>query len=147
MRLLIQHVKNAQVDVGNTTVGQIGKGLLVFVGFTHDDTSQDALLLKDKLLNLRIFLDENEKMNLSIQDVGGELLIVSQFTLYADCSKGRRPSFIQSARPDQAEPLYNEFIGSLKVQMPNLQTGQFGAQMEVSLVNDGPLTFWLDSKK
>jgi len=147
MRLLIQHVAEAEVQVDHLTVGKIGKGLLVFVGIHSEDTQEDCLWLKDKLINLRIFVDAHEKMNLSIQDIGGELLIVSQFTLYADCAKGRRPSFIQAAPPAVAEPLYNHFVDLLKGSVQIVQTGRFGAHMQVRLMNDGPLTFWIDSRQ
>ncbi len=146
MRLLIQHVKQAEVKVDGATVGKIAHGLLVFLGVHKEDTAEDCLWLKDKLLSLRIFIDQNDKMNLSIQDVKGELLIVSQFTLYADCIKGRRPSFDQSARPELARELYERFILEVSKEIRNVQTGRFGAHMEVSLTNDGPLTFSIDSK-
>jgi D-aminoacyl-tRNA deacylase len=145
MRLLIQHVKEASVQVDGAIIGKIGKGLLVFLAVHTDDTIDDCLWLKDKLLHLRIFVDENDKMNLSIQDVVGELLIVSQFTLYADCMKGRRPSFVQSARPEAAKELYERFIEEMRGTVKTVQTGQFGAYMQVHLINDGPLTFLLDS--
>jgi D-tyrosyl-tRNA(Tyr) deacylase len=147
MRLLIQHVSHAQVTVDNITVGNIGKGLLVFLGVHKEDTIEDCLWLKEKLINLRIFVDTNEKMNLSIQDVRGELLIVSQFTLYGDCVKGRRPSFDQSAKPELAKALYERFIAETKQHIPKVKTGQFGAHMHVELTNDGPLTFLIDSKQ
>lgn len=147
MRLLIQHVTEAEVRVDDAPVGKIGKGLLIFLGVHKEDTVEDCLWLKDKLINLRIFVDANEKMNLSIQDVNGELLIVSQFTLYADCIKGRRPSFDQSARPELAKELYERFIAEAKASIQIVQTGQFGAHMQVRLINDGPLTFLIDSKQ
>ncbi|MES2122518.1 MAG: D-aminoacyl-tRNA deacylase [Chlamydiota bacterium] len=146
MRLLIQHVKEAEVKIDGATVGKIGHGLLVFLGVHKEDTVEDCLWLKDKLLSLRIFMDQNAKMNLSVQDVKGELLIVSQFTLYADCVKGRRPSFDQSARPELARELYEHFIAEVSKEIQTVQTGQFGAHMEVRLINDGPLTFSIDSK-
>ncbi|HSX03371.1 MAG TPA: D-aminoacyl-tRNA deacylase [Rhabdochlamydiaceae bacterium] len=147
MRILIQHVKEAQVKVDGAVVGKIGKGLLVFLGIHKDDTKEDCHWLKEKLIHLRIFIDANEKMNLSVQDVGGQLLIVSQFTLYAECAKGRRPSFDHSARPELAKQLYEHFIEELKKAVKAVQTGQFGAYMEVHLINDGPLTFLIDSKE
>jgi D-tyrosyl-tRNA(Tyr) deacylase len=147
MRILIQNVKEAAVRVDETVVGKIGKGLLVFLGVHRDDTVDDCLWLKEKLIHLRIFMDANEKMNLSIQDVAGELLIVSQFTLYADCIKGRRPSFDQSARPELAKELYERFVDEMRTSIKTVQTGQFGAYMQVQLINDGPLTFWIDSKQ
>jgi len=146
MRLLIQHVKEAKVCVGEKIVGTIGKGLLVFLGVHREDTLEDCLWLRDKLLHLRIFMDLQEKMNLSIQDVAGELLIVSQFTLYADCVKGRRPSFDLSAKSELAKELYMRFIEEMQKHLAVVQTGEFGAHMQVHLINDGPLTFILDSK-
>lgn len=145
MRLLVQHVKEAQVQVDGAVIGKIGKGLLAFIGVQHHDTLEDCLWLKEKLLNLRIFKDKDDKMNLSLLDVGGELLIVSQFTLYADCNKGRRPTFIHAAPPLIAEQFYERFIEETKKQVKTVQTGQFGAHMEVGLINDGPLTFMLES--
>lgn len=147
MRVLIQHVKEAEVRVDATLVGKIGKGLLVFLGVHRDDTEDDCLWLKEKLINLRIFMDANEKMNLSIQDAAGELLIVSQFTLYADCIKGRRPSFDLSAKPELAKELYERFIDEIRKNIKTVQTGRFGAYMQVHLINDGPLTFMIDSKQ
>lgn len=147
MRILIQHVKEASVKVGEETVGKIEKGLLVFLGVHRDDTVEDCLWLKEKLLNLRIFPDSNGKMNLSVLDIQGELLIVSQFTLYADCIHGRRPSFDQSASAEMAEKLYARFVEELRDSVKKVQTGRFGAYMQVQLVNDGPLTFWVDSKE
>lgn len=147
MRILIQHVKEASVKVDKETVGKIEKGLLVFLGVHRDDTIEDCLWLKEKLLNLRIFPDSNGKMNLSILDLQGELLIVSQFTLYADCIHGRRPSFDQSAPAEMAEKLYDHLVEELRGNVKKVQTGRFGAYMQVQLVNDGPLTFWVDSRE
>lgn len=147
MRLLIQHVQEAWVTVEEAVVGRIKKGLLVFLGVHREDTVEDCLWVKEKLIHQRIFLDADEKMNLSIQDVQGELLVVSQFTLYADCHKGRRPSFDQSARSELAKELYERFIQEVRLSVKTVQTGQFGAHMQVHLVNDGPLTFLIDSKK
>lgn len=146
MRLLIQRVQKAQVDVDQKTVGSIGSGALVFLGVTHTDTPAQSTYLASKLLNLRFFHDANEKMNLSLLDTKGEILIVSQFTLYADCSEGRRPSFTPAARPPLAEPLYQHFIEEVKKSHLKVETGIFGAYMQVSLVNDGPITFIIDSK-
>lgn len=147
MRALVQLVKEAEVRVGETQTGKIGKGLLVFLGVHRDDTVDDCRWLKEKLIHLRIFMDANEKMNLSIQDVAAELLVVSQFTLYADCIKGRRPSFDLSARPELAKELYECFINEISENVKTVQTGRFGAHMQVHLINDGPLTFMIDSKQ
>lgn len=143
MRLLIQCVTQAAVHVEEAIVGQIGKGLLVFIGIHKEDTREECLALAEKLIHLRIFSDAQGKMNLSLNDVQGELLIVSQFTLYADCSKSRRPSFDQSAPFDRAQELYQLFVHEMRQKVPIVQTGQFGAYMHVSLINDGPRTFLL----
>ena len=145
MRLLIQKVKGAQVVVEGKVVGKINAGLLVFLGVHSADTLKECQWVKEKLLDLRIFPDEAGKLNLSLRDVGAELLVVSQFTLYADCSKGRRPSFTDAAPPEMAKKLYEQFVNELKETLPQVQTGEFGAHMEVSLINDGPLTFIVDS--
>lgn len=147
MRAVVQRVSSSKVTVEDTIKGQINKGLLVLLGVTHEDTSKDVDYMIDKILNLRIFEDENGKMNLSLKDVGGELLVVSQFTLYGDCRKGKRPSFSNAARPEVATPLYEEFIQKSKEQNIIVQTGQFGAHMMVDLTNDGPVTILLDSSK
>lgn len=147
MRAVVQRVSSSKVTIEGNVNGQINKGLLVLLGVTHEDTSKDVDYMIDKILNLRIFEDENEKMNLSLKDVGGELLIVSQFTLYGDCRKGRRPSFINAAKPDIAIPLYEEFIKKAKNENVNVQTGEFGADMKVDLTNDGPVTILLESDK
>lgn len=144
MKLLIQRVQNAKVVVENKTVGEIGKGFLVLCGITHSDTEKEADYLANKLCNLRVFEDENEKMNLSIKDIEGELLIVSQFTLYADCASGNRPSFTNAAKPEYANQLYEYFVQKCKEQNINVQKGVFGAHMEVSLLNDGPVTILLE---
>lgn len=144
MRLLVQRVKNAKVVVDKETVGEIGKGFLVLCGITHSDTEKEADYLANKLCNVRVFEDENEKMNLSIKDIEGELLIVSQFTLYADCTSGNRPSFTNAAKPEQANPLYEYFMQKCKKQNINVQKGIFGAHMEISLLNDGPVTIMLE---
>lgn len=144
MKLLVQRVQNAKVVVENKTVGEIGKGFLVLCGITHSDTEKEADYLASKLCNLRVFEDENEKMNLSIKDIEGELLIVSQFTLYADCASGNRPSFTNAAKPVQANQLYEYFMEKCKEQNINVQKGVFGAHMEVSLLNDGPVTIMLE---
>lgn len=147
MRAVVQRVSSSKVTVENNLVGEINKGLLVLLGVTHDDTSKDVDYMIDKILNLRIFEDENEKMNLSLKDVEGELLVVSQFTLYGDCRKGKRPSFSNAARPDLATKLYEEFIEKAKAQDLVVGTGQFGAHMMVDLTNDGPVTMLLESNK
>jgi D-tyrosyl-tRNA(Tyr) deacylase len=147
MRVVIQRVSEAAVKIDGTIVGEISKGLLVLLGIAHEDTQQDALYLIQKLINLRIFSDADGKMNLSVQDCGGGLLIVSQFTLYADTKKGNRPSYIRAARPEQAIPLYEFFLKELQKQFKGrIRTGQFGADMKVSLINDGPVTIIIDSR-
>ena len=147
MRAVVQRVSSSKVTVEDNITGQIKKGLLVLLGVTHEDTSSDVDYMIDKILNLRIFEDENGKMNLSLKDVGGELLVVSQFTLYGDCRKVKRPSFTNAARPEVATPLYEEFVQKSKDQDIVVQTGQFGAHMMVDLINDGPVTMLLDSSK
>lgn len=144
MKLVVQRVANAKVEVDNKIVGEINKGFLVLLGITHEDTEKNADYLVEKLLNLRIFTDENYKMNLSIKDIKGELLIVSQFTLYADCRKGNRPSFVEAAKPDKAEKLYEYFIEKCATANIPVKTGIFGAHMQVSLLNDGPVTIILE---
>ena len=145
MRLVLQRVKEARVDVGGTTVGAISTGLLILIGVTSTDTQQDAEYLADKVIYLRIFPDEERRMNRSILEVGGSLLVVSQFTLYGDCRKGRRPSFDRAAPPEQARQLYEYFVELLTSRNIIVQTGVFQAEMQVHLVNDGPVTFVLDS--
>lgn len=145
MRFVIQRVLNSNVEVDNKVVGKIGKGFMVLIGIKHEDNKEVADLMVKKLLNLRVFSDENDKMNLSLKDVNGELLLVSQFTLYADCKKGNRPSFINSAKPDYANELYEYIIEKCKESGFKVQTGIFGADMKVELVNDGPVTIVLDS--
>lgn len=147
MRAVVQRVSSSKVTVDERITGEISKGLLVLLGVTHEDTSKDVDYMIDKVLNLRIFEDENEKMNLSLKDVGGELLVVSQFTLYGDCRKGKRPSFSNAARPDLATVLYEEFIEKAKSQDVVIKTGEFGAHMMVDLTNDGPVTILLESNK
>ena len=146
MRLVIQRVLHAEVQVDGNTIGKIGKGLLVFVGAGQDDTKEIADKYLCKLLGLRIFEDENGKTNLSLKDVDGELLIVSQFTLYANCKKGNRPSFIEAGEPHMAEALYEYMIDEAKKSVPVVEHGEFGADMKVSLLNDGPFTIILDEK-
>lgn len=144
MKLVIQRVKNARVDVDGKIVGKIEKGFLVLLGVTHNDTKKEADYLVKKLCNLRVFEDENGKMNLSLKDIGGELLIVSQFTLYADCSQGNRPSFIEAARPEVAKPLYEYFCNECEKNEIRVEKGIFGADMKVSLLNDGPVTIVME---
>lgn len=144
MRLVVQRVKKAKVEVEGKTVGSINQGFLVLLGVTHTDTKAEADYLVKKLCNLRVFEDENGKMNLGLKDVGGELLIVSQFTLYADCSQGNRPSFINAAKPDVANELYEYFCEKCKEQNIKVEKGIFGADMKVSLLNDGPVTIILE---
>ena len=146
MRVVAQRVSSASVDVGGETVGAIGKGLLLLVGVTHDDTEADAKWMADKIAGQRIFEDGDGKMNLSVLEVGGSVLSVSQFTLYGDCRKGRRPNFMEAARPELAEPLYETLNRMLREQGLTVETGRFGAMMEVRLVNDGPVTLVLDTK-
>lgn len=144
MRLLIQRVTQASVEVEGKIVGGIGPGALVFLGVTHGDTAKEAEWLANKLVNLRIFEDAQGKMNQSLMDQKGEVLIVSQFTLYADCRDGRRPAFVQSAPPAVANPLYEQFIAEVRKSGLSVVTGIFGAEMKVSLVNDGPVTIMLE---
>ena len=140
MKLVVQRVKNADVKVDDKTVGKIGKGFLVLVGITHTDTKEEADYLAKKLCNLRVFEDENGKMNLGLKDVDGELLIISQFTLYAETKDGNRPSFVEAARPEVAEPLYEYFLSKCREYGIKVEKGIFGADMKVSLLNDGPVT-------
>lgn len=144
MRFLVQRVSEANVMVDNNITGKIGKGYLVLIGITHTDTIDDADYLINKLLNLRVFCDENDKMNLNINQVNGELLLVSQFTLYANTSHGNRPDFLEAAKPAYAEELYEYIIKECKNRNINVQTGIFGADMKVHLLNDGPVTIMLE---
>jgi D-tyrosyl-tRNA(Tyr) deacylase len=147
MRAVVQRVKMAKVVVGGEVVGEIGSGLLVFLGVGEGDQSEDADYLASKVANLRIFSDSNDKMNLSLLEVSGDALVVSQFTLWGDCRKGRRPSFIRAAEPALANELYQEFIGLLREKGIKVSEGRFQEMMEVHLVNDGPVTMLLDSEK
>ncbi len=148
MRVLIQRVLESKVIVKNQVVGQVQKGLLVFVGIGKNDSEKDVEWMAQKVVNMRIFSDEAGKMNKSIKDVNGELLIVSQFTLYADAKKGNRPSFIDSALPDKAKTFYDFFIVKCEELLEKkVQSGIFAADMKVHLINDGPVTIWLDSEK
>ena len=145
MKFVIQRVKNASVTVDNDIIGQIDQGLLVLIGITSSDTKEIADAMVKKLINLRIFKDNQDKMNLSIKDIGGSLLLISQFTLYADCSHGNRPGFTDAAKPDYANNLYEYIIGECKKYDVPVETGEFGADMKVNLLNDGPVTIILDS--
>lgn len=145
MRIVLQRVTSASVTVDGDVCGQIGKGYLVLLGVGQYDSEEDCHRLADKIVNLRIFSDENDKINLSLGDVGGELLVVSQFTLYADCRKGNRPNFIQAGKPDEAERLYNFFVDYCRSKGKRVETGIFGADMKIQLLNDGPFTVILDT--
>ena len=147
MKIVLQRVLQAKVEVDEKTVGKIGKGYLILVGISNEDTREIADKMIEKVSKLRIFEDENGKTNLSISDVNGEILVVSQFTLYADCKKGNRPSFINAGSPQMAEELYNYILKRCEELFTNTQHGIFGADMKVSLVNDGPFTIVLDSKE
>ena len=149
MRVLLQRVSRAEVrvrDAGGTVrpTGRIGRGFVLLVGVTHDDTEDKAIWMADKIASMRLFADADEKMNLALEEVGGAVLAVSQFTLYGEASKGRRPSFIDAARPDVARPLYEKFVTLLREKGLTVETGEFGAMMDVELVNDGPVTLWLE---
>lgn len=144
MRVVLQRVKSAKVEIDNKIKGQINEGLLVLVGFGDEDNEEKLDYMAEKLLKLRVFSDENDKINLSVLDIGGEMLVVSQFTLYWSCKKGTRPSFDKAMEPKRAEELYNKFIEKLKKSNINIETGEFGADMQVSLVNDGPVTVSLE---
>ena len=145
MRVVIQRVKSAQVSVEDTVVGKIGKGLLVFLGIAKDDTAQDLEFLVNKVTQLRIFEDAQEKMNLTIAEAKGDFLVVSQFTLLGDCEKGRRPSFDKAADPKMGEEFYDRFVERLRQEGFKVETGRFRAMMDVALVNDGPVTFVVES--
>lgn len=147
MRAVVQRVKKASVTVDEKLIGAINEGLLVLLGVEDEDTMEDVKYLSDKVCNLRIFEDSEEKMNLSLLDVKGELLVVSQFTLYGDCRRGRRPSFIAAARPEYANEMYEKFVTECKKYVSKVEKGQFQANMDVELINNGPVTILLDSKK
>ncbi|MCT8977168.1 D-aminoacyl-tRNA deacylase [Clostridium sp. CX1] len=147
MRVVVQRVKYSKVVVDGELIGEINKGLNVLLGISKEDTLEDLSYIKDKVLNLRIFEDENGKLNKSLMDIGGDLLVVSQFTLYGDCRKGRRPSFIEALGGEEAEKIYEEFVRQCREVVPKVETGKFGADMMVTIENDGPVTLMIDSKK
>jgi D-aminoacyl-tRNA deacylase len=147
MKVVVQRAKHAKVTVNGEVVGSIDHGLVLLVGVTHSDTVEDAAFIADKIAHLRIFEDESGKMNLSVLDVGGEILSVSQFTLYGDCRKGRRPNFMEAAKPDRALPIYEAMNEALRQKGIRVETGKFGAMMEVELINDGPVTLIVESKE
>ena len=147
MRAVIQRVKYSKVEVDNKLIGEIGKGLNVLIGISKDDNDDDIKYLRDKIINLRIFEDEDHKLNLSLIDIAGELLIISQFTLYGDCRHGRRPGFTDALGGDDAAKLYTKFVEECKKSISKVETGEFGADMLVTILNDGPVTLLLDSKK
>jgi D-tyrosyl-tRNA(Tyr) deacylase len=144
MRIVLQRVTSASVKVDGNIIGKIGTGFLLLFGVGHEDTEEDCRRLADKISGLRIFSDENDKINLDLESVGGQLLVVPQFTLYADCRKGNRPNFIQAAKPDKANALYEYFVEYLRSKGKHVETGEFGADMKVELVNDGPFTIVLE---
>jgi D-aminoacyl-tRNA deacylase len=144
MRILVQRASRAEVRVGDRVTGRIGAGLVLLVGFTHTDGDDQLVWMADKVTGLRVFPDDDDKMNRSIAEAGGSLLVVSQFTLYGDSVKGRRPSFVDAARPETAAPLFDRFVGLLRDRGVPVETGEFGASMAVELVNDGPVTLWLE---
>lgn len=147
MRAVIQRVSKAKVTVAGQVIGEIGRGLLVLLGIEAEDTSEDRDWLIKKLMNMRIFPDESGNMNIDVTDAAGDILVVSQFTLHASTKKGNRPSFIKAAKPDVAEKMYNDFVATLEGEFEGaVQTGKFGAMMDVELVNEGPVTIWLDTK-
>ena len=146
MRVVLQRAKRAEVRVAGDVVGKIDRGLMLLVGVTHEDTIEDAAYIAEKVANLRIFEDEQDKMNLSLLDVKGQILSVSQFTLYGDCRKGRRPNFMDAAKPEHAETIYEAFNEELRGKGIVVETGRFGAMMDVDFVNDGPVTLIVESK-
>lgn len=144
MKFVVQRVQSASVEVNKETISEIKKGYVVLIGITHNDTKETADYLINKLINLRVFEDENGKLNLSLNDIKGELLLVSQFTLYGDCSRGNRPSFTQAAKPEYANELYEYIINECKQKVEAVKTGIFGADMKVNLINDGPVTIIME---
>ncbi len=146
MRAVLQRVSKAEVEIDGGVVGRIGRGFVVLLGVAQDDTEQDAGFLADRILGLRVFADAEGKMNLALDKIGGELMVISQFTLLADTSGGRRPSFTKAAPPDEARRLYEHFLSLVRESGVNVETGRFGATMQVTLTNDGPVTIMLDSR-
>lgn len=146
MRVVVQRSKEASVTVDGQTIGEITKGFVLLVGITQSDTMEDAKYVAEKIVNLRVFEDQEGKMNLSLSQVEGEILSISQFTLYGDCRKGRRPNFMEAAHPDHASVIYDQFNQLLREQGVKVETGQFGAMMDVALINDGPVTLIIESK-
>lgn len=147
MRAVVQRVTSSKVSVDGNVIGEIGNGFNVLIGIAKDDTLEDLQYIKEKIINLRVFSDENDKMNLSLLDIKGEILAISQFTLYGDCRKGRRPNFMEAKGGSEAKELYDEFIKLLKTSGLKVETGEFGADMKVEINNDGPVTLLLDSKR
>lgn len=147
MRAVVQRVTSSKVTVEGKIIGSIGKGLNILIGISKEDTEEDLIYIKEKITNLRIFEDEADKMNLSVLDIKGEILVISQFTLYGDCRKGRRPNFMEAEGGEKAKVLYEKFISLLKESNLKVETGEFGAHMKVDIQNDGPVTLMLDSKK
>ena len=147
MRAVVQRVSSSKVEVNGEIVGSINKGINILIGISKDDSEDDLLYIKDKVINLRIFEDENDKMNLSVLDIKGEILVISQFTLYGDCRKGRRPNFMEAEGGERAKAFYERFVELLKESNLKIQTGEFGAHMKVDIQNDGPVTLIIDSKK
>lgn len=147
MRAVVQRVISSSVSVDGNVIGKIDKGFNVLIGLSKDDNLDDLNYIKDKIINLRVFHDENDKMNLSLLDVNGDILAISQFTLYGDCRNGRRPNFMEAKGGDEAKELYDEFIKLLRLSGLKVETGEFGAEMKVEIINDGPVTILLDSKR
>ena len=147
MKAVIQRVQQATVTINEQPLSTISSGLLILIGVTHSDNKRDVIKLADKIIKLRIFNDHHKKMNLSVQDIDGEIMIVSQFTLYGNCVKGNRPSFKNSSSSEHAKKIYYEFVNYIKEKINKVQTGQFGADMQISLLNDGPVTFILDTNE
>ncbi|WP_291650510.1 D-aminoacyl-tRNA deacylase [Clostridium sp.] len=147
MRAVVQRVTSSRVTVEGNTIGSINRGINILIGISRDDTEEDLIYIKEKVINLRIFEDEADKMNLSLLDIKGEILVISQFTLYGDCRKGRRPNFMEAEGGERAKALYEKFVELLKQSNLKVETGEFGAHMKVDIQNDGPVTLMLDSKK